>query len=227
MNKEIVQFLTDNVKGKTCKELADLINNKYKTTYKPGTIKHYKRKYNLCSGLKGKKVEEEVLQFLTDNVEGRSCEELANLINVTFNTSYTASQIQSYKRYYKLPSKLDCKFKKNNTPHNKKEIGYEFVDKRSGYTYIKINEPNEWVFKHRYIYEQYYGEIPKGYSVIFLDQNKNNFRKENLVLVKTPDKLVAKNLKLFSKDADVTRTGLMVARLINKTHEKKVKKKRC
>lgn len=111
------------------------------------------------------------------------------------------------------------RFIKGITPHNKKQIGEEFIDKASGYTYIKIAEPNTWIQKQRYIYEKYNGKIPSGYSVIFLNQNKMDFRIENLILVKTKDKLVCKNKKMFSNNPELTKLGLLNAQLINKSYE--------
>lgn len=117
-------------------------------------------------------------------------------------------------------------FKKGQTPHNKKQIGDEFTAK-NGYVYIKIEEPNKWVQKQRYIWEKYHGEIPKGYSIIFLDQNKTNFNINNLMMVRSKDKLVAKNKKLFSNDKELTKTGIYVAQLINKTYEIQNGGKKC
>lgn len=61
---------------------------------------------------------------------------------------------------------------------------------RDGYIWIKIENDNtigawktNWIQKHRYIYEQVYGQIPEGYIVIFLDSNRINFDPENLYAV--------------------------------------------
>lgn len=61
---------------------------------------------------------------------------------------------------------------------------------RDGYIWIKVENDNtigawktNWVQKHRYIYEQVYGQIPEGYIVIFLDSNRMNFEPDNLYAV--------------------------------------------
>lgn len=74
--------------------------------------------------------------------------------------------------------------------------------------------------KQKYIYEKYNGAISKGYSVIFADSDKTNFDIDNLVLARDKDKLVAKNKHLIFDDAKLTKTGLLIAKLINETHEK-------
>ena len=130
-----------------------------------------------------------------------------------------ANKIRNYKKSKKLRSGLNTKFHKGQVPHNYKPIGSEFIDKE-GYTYIKVADPNEWIMKQRYIYEKEYGPLPKNYSVIFADSNKNNFDINNLILVRDKDKLVAKNKHLIFEDAELTKSGLLIAKLINEVHDK-------
>lgn len=166
---------------------------------------------------------EEQLVYLKENVKGRTCEELARMMNKKFNTDrFKASSIKHYKRKHNLVSGVDSRFKKNQIPHNKKNNGYEFVDKKTGYTYIKTLNSG-WQLKHRFIWERHNGKIPNGYSVAFLDQDKNNFNIDNLTLIENRDKLVAKNMKLFSSNADLTKTGLLIAKLRNKCYDKSKK----
>jgi hypothetical protein len=72
-------------------------------------------------------------------------------------------------------------FKKGHSPVNYKPVGSEKVNVE-GYTEVKIKDPNKWALKHRLVYEQLHGSIPKGYNVKFLDMNRQNFSAENLVL---------------------------------------------
>lgn len=68
-------------------------------------------------------------------------------------------------------------FKKGQLPHNTKPEGYERFDK-DGYTLVKTE--GKFVLKHRKIWEEHYGKIPKGYIVVFKDNNRQNFDIENL-----------------------------------------------
>jgi hypothetical protein len=72
-------------------------------------------------------------------------------------------------------------FKKGNLPPTHKPVGSESVE--DGTILIKIAEPNVWVKKHRYIWEQAYGPIPDGMVVRFADGNKTNVTLDNLLLV--------------------------------------------
>lgn len=158
--------------------------------------------------------------FIKENIIGKTSEELTKLINQEFNLNLKVKQIQYYKKSHKLKSGVNTQFKKNQIPHNKKPIGYEFTSP-DGYTYIKAAEPNIYQHKQIYIYEQVHGKIPKHHSVMFLDKDKTNFDLDNLILVADKDKLTAKNQHLIFEDKELTRTGLLIAQVINKASEKK------
>lgn len=147
-----------------------------------------------------------------------SWEKVSDLFYNKYKIKLSREQINGFRKYYKIKclDKNTGQFKKGKKPHNKKQIGDEFLSKNDGYVWIKVAEPDKWVVKHRYIYEKHYGKIPKGYRVVFLDQNKNNCDINNLMLVKSKDILVAKNLKFISTDKEITKTGIMIAQLINK-----------
>lgn len=163
---------------------------------------------------------EEQKEYIKSHVIGRTSLELANLFNNKFNEQITVKKIQQYKKSHKLKSGINTKFKKNQIPHNYKPIGSEFINS-NGYVLIKVKNPNSWQLKHRYIYEKYKGKIPDGYSVIFADSNKRNFDLDNLILAEVKDKLVAKNKHLIFDDKELTKVGLTIAKLINKTKEVK------
>lgn len=78
-------------------------------------------------------------------------------------------------------------FKKGQIPHNWVPIGYERVTK-DDYIEIKISDnygtlSNEnFEFKHRLVWVENFGAIPKGMNVEFVDGDKRNFEPENLIL---------------------------------------------
>jgi hypothetical protein len=57
-------------------------------------------------------------------------------------------------------------FKKGSIPPNVKYDGHERIDV-DGYVLFRLS-PGKYVYKHRYIYEQVHGEIPKGLIIIFI-----------------------------------------------------------
>ena len=72
-------------------------------------------------------------------------------------------------------------FAAGHKPHNIKWDGYERYDK-DGYVMIRVNE-GKFRLKHRVIWEQHNGLIPKGMIVIFRDKNRLNFDIKNLELI--------------------------------------------
>ncbi|MHA3050228.1 HNH endonuclease signature motif containing protein [Acinetobacter sp. ANC 4641] len=73
-------------------------------------------------------------------------------------------------------------FKKGRTTHNHKPVGHERVTV-DGYTEVKIAEPNVFQLKHRIVWEQVHGEIPKGYVIVFKNTDKSDCRLENLDMI--------------------------------------------
>ena len=197
-------------------------------------------------GVKNKKPQhkwsEEEKQYLASIVKGKTYKELVTLMNEKFDYEFSSQQIESaLRRYnlktgntgqfkkYKEPWNKGFKgymganktsFKKGNIPPNYKPVGSERVT-RDGYTEVKIKDPNKWELKHRHIYKKHYGEIPSGYNVIFADKNISNFDIDNLILVSKAEMLMLNREKLIFEDKELTKTGVNIVKLINKTKNKK------
>ena len=83
-------------------------------------------------------------------------------------------------------------FKKGHSPVNHREVGSERINV-DGYIEIKVAEPNRWKLKHRIIWEQVNGKIPKGYNVQFKNHNPQDCRIENLYLICRADQIAKEN----------------------------------
>ena len=119
-------------------------------------------------------------------------------------------------------------FKKGNKPHNWVPIGTERISKK-GYIQIKIQEgksQKNWKAKHILIWEDAHGPVPKGHVVIFGDRNKRNFDLDNLILVSRAQLARMNQNNLIQDDADLTKTGIIIADLYGKIGERKKKSKR-
>jgi hypothetical protein len=181
-------------------------------------------------------------EFLISNNYMKPAKELAEIFNKKFGTNLTAQNIKTFRGNHKLNSGLTGQFEKGNIPFNKgtkglmkanktsfkkgnipsnhKEVGYERISV-DGYIEVKVKEPNVFKLKHRVIYEQHYGEIPKGYKVIFADGNKLNVDLNNLILVSNSEEFIMNTNKLRYKEAELTKTGLLIAKVIDKTNKAK------
>ena len=117
-------------------------------------------------------------------------------------------------------------FKKGHKPHNYAEIGTERITK-DGYIEVKIQDGKKnknWKQKHRIVYENYYNkEIPKENSLIFLDQNKQNFNIDNLMEVpKSLMTLINSQIKLCN-NKDINTVKITLAKLIAEKQKKEKK----
>lgn len=74
-------------------------------------------------------------------------------------------------------------FKKGSIPANHKPVGSEWK-RKDRYWYVKVSETggqwDRWKQKHRLLWEQHHGPIPKGTNIVFIDGNTDNIVIENL-----------------------------------------------
>lgn len=189
------------------------------------------------------KFSDEQIEFIREIAPGRYAAEITEMVNKRFNLDLKVSQIESCKKNHNIMSGIDsrfkkgmipynkgkkgsmspeqyekCKatmFKKGNIPQNHRPIGSERID-RDGYTYIKVAEPNKWKLKHRLLWEEHNGPIPHKHRLIFADGNRQNICLENLILVSYAESLIMSQRELFSENAEFTKTGVNIAKVLNK-----------
>ena len=160
---------------------------------------------------------EEQKEFIIANNYGKYSKELAEMFNQHFNTNITDKEIAYFRRNNKLNSGLTNQFKKGNKPKNYRPIGSERITK-AGYIEVKVADPNKWETKNKIIYKQYYGDIPKGHKVIYADGNKLNNDINNLILVSNSEELIMNRYKLRTENIELTKTGCLIAKVIDKTN---------
>lgn len=192
-------------------------------------------------GMPSKRYPPSVAAYITAHYKGVGPTEMAGMLNAEFKTDYTARNIKGYygnhrlcsgvsgrfkpgqtshnkgKRGYCPPGCEKGWFKKGGMPHNHKPVGSERVNV-DGYIEVKVAEPKKWVAKHRLVWEENHGRIPKGCGVTFLDGNKQNVALDNLALVTNDENLELNRSALRSIDAELTKTGITVAKLKRKIY---------
>lgn len=187
-------------------------------------------------------------EYLKEITPGHHHKEIQELMNKKFNLNLTMNQIKGAIGRYKLNTGLTGQFKKGHTPFNKgmkgicakgcektwfrkgntpvnhKPVGSERVSV-DGYVEIKVAEPNKWRLKHNIIWEEHNGPIPKGHALIFGDRNTQNLDINNLILVSRKQLLILNRNNLIKNDAELTKTGVIIADLHSKISERKNKAK--
>lgn len=201
---EIIQFIIENFKGRDNIELAELVNEKFNMNVDRVSIANVKKR---------------ILKSFNINLKNginRGCFQKGQ---VSLNKGKKWNDYMSEKG--QINSRKTC-FKKGNIPKNHREVGSERINVY-GYYEIKVAEPNVWKLKHRVIYENAHGFIPKDCMIIFADGNKSNFNLDNLVLVSKSENLHMNKDSLRFNDAELTKTGLNITKVKLKLSEKKNK----
>ena len=194
---EHIAFIKENVKGIGNAELTERINAHFGTNFTIQQVKGVKNNHRLTSGLDGR-----------------------------FNKGHSPTNKgvkMSKERYEKCKRTM---FKKGQKPSIYYPVGTERLVKNK-YIYVKISDKTNakfrenWKPKHHIIYEQHYGEIPKGHAVIFADGNKENFDIDNLVCVSREELIFLNRRHLIYNDADLTKCGVLIAKIDSKAKERK------
>ena len=197
---EIIDYIKKNHKGKSTIELSKEINKVFNMNTTADNIQNLKSRIKRKDG------------FIFEPARNDGCIKKGNIPKNKGKSwdEYMSKEAQEKSRR--------TTFKKGNIPPNHREIGEERISK-DGYIEIKLKDGclnKNWQLKHRYIYEQHYGSIPKGHKVIFLDGNKNNFNIDNLKLISDAEELIMNNNNLRYNKKELTETGYLIAKIINK-----------
>jgi len=195
------------------KAIADTLNKKFKTSFTRGQVANYCRTRGLTKRYFTNPAIPEYIRSIMPLHAVRAME----LVNKEFGTSYCLNAIYSIMQRSGIKNGL-----RNSTEVSGsiKPIHSERIDTMNGRQVIHIKTDKKWELKHRYIWEQANGEIPKGNDIMFLDGNSLNCNLENLCLVFQPELRFMHKNGLITEIPEATETGLMVLRhrqaLINK-----------
>lgn len=108
-------------------------------------------------------------------------------------------------------------FTSGHEPHNIKYDGYERIDNKDGYIHVRIAK-GKFKLKHRLIWEQHYGPIPKGHIIIFKDKNKLNTNIENLMMISMKENMEINRVTKYP--LELQQLIKLNNQLKNKLHEK-------
>ncbi len=118
------------------------------------------------------------------------------------------------------------RFPKGHQPANYQPVGSErrtTPHRRYGFYQIdvKIADPDVWKAKHLLVWEAEHGPVPPGHVLVFADQNRENCSLENLLLVTRGELARANQNHLIYKDADLTKSGVAVAKVMAQMHKRR------
>lgn len=141
---------------------------------------------------------------------------------------------EEHKRKFMEAGKA-TRFKNGGMPHNGHQpIGTERVDKKDGYVWVKVAERksrknsahDNWVQKHRLVWERHNGKIPEGHMVVFIDGDRTNCDIGNLAIMKSSEHaVIARHLVHEFSCREELDAKLATARIMSKRYalEKELK----
>lgn len=250
----LIDFIRENINGKSTKEMSDLVNENFDYDMTPGKMKSLKANYKLKSGTKRgipagsatKTFPKHIKDFIEANYIGSGPYKMAEILNQEFGTSYTKYQIKGFYGNHNLNSGLDGRFKKGQIPTNNYKKGeyspgcekgwfkkgdlpknHKPVGSErvsDGYLLVKTSEPDVWTPKHKIIWTEANGPVPEGHNILFKDGDQNNIVLYNLALVSDYELLILNRKKLIDSNSDVTEVGLTIAKIFSAINKKKKKK---
>lgn len=232
-------------------DITEAINLRFGTDFSQSMIKWYKSRHEIHSGkvkyrLAGRVLTAEQEVYLRSIMAGRPNANLVMIMNWTFGLQLTVEQMKAWKANHHLNSGLtghfpkgnipankgvrqpgktsSTSFKKGNVPANHCPVGTEKITK-DGYIAIKVAEHQKWKLKQRAVWEQHNGPIPEGRVVTFLNSDKTDCRLENLVLITKAENVRMNQNHLYSEHSDITKSGILVARVMASAFKRKRRKK--
>ena len=124
-------------------------------------------------------------------------------------------------RHYLSKRKIRYKDYNSNRAHanNSLPIGTEYI-KDDGMTLIKVSK-DKWEYKQRFLYKKYHNcDLTPSDFVIFLNQNRQDFSKDNLMKISRTESSILSNQQMFSTNKDLTELGITTAKLMLKIKER-------
>lgn len=202
------EFVKENSWGVSSKDMAEMVNEKFGTTFTASDMKQFRARHGIKSGCigwfqktfppgnKGKKLEEYVK-------DPERVEAIKNKIRAT-------------------------QFKKGEKPHNLLPVGTIRVTSE-GYKIRKKQMEGSiwerWEPLHRAVWEEHNGPIPEGMMVSFKDSDHLNCDIDNLMLITKAESITLSKLGYRFEDPDLTEAGLQVVRLKQAIAKKRKKNK--
>lgn len=214
-NDEIIDYVKKNHKNKSTIELAKEVSEKFGIDCNNDSIQNLKSRIKRNDGF----------EFSPARNDG--CIKKGNI---------PMNKGKKWDEYLSKEKQERCRkttFKKGNKPLNAVDIGTEHMrysgskPNDQGYLCVKVCDGKgnkNWKPKHVVIYEQHYGPIPKNHKVIFADGDRFNFDINNLILVSNSEELIMNQKKLRYKDAELTKTGSLIAKVVDRSNKLKNQK---
>lgn len=158
--------------------------------------------------------------FIRENVSKYTKEKLRQVIQSKYNVQMTEEAVRRYLNRHNIKDRPIDYRKYNVRNVYTCPIGTERATKEG--VFIKVAQPDKWRRKSRVMYEKYHNcKLKDDEYIVFLNHNNNDFSKQNLIKSTQKEIAYLHNYKTFSTDPELTKLGLLSAKLIIKTKQLK------
>lgn len=165
------------------------------------------------------KYTKEFENFIRGNASKYTKEELIQIIQDKFNIKISQDGLRRYLNRHQIEYRWTNYNKSNKRNVLKCPIGTERITSEG--VFVKVAQPDKWRRKSRVMYEKYHNcELKDNEYIVFLNQNNNDFRKENLIKSSQKEIAYLHNYETFSKNQKLTKLALLSAKLMIKSKEK-------
>lgn len=171
--KEMDAVLIDNYLDMRYADLAAMISEKFGVRLSAGSIA---RRVHELKKVKAIQWTKQMDSFLIENYVDIGPKDLAPIMSKLFHAKFTAKSL------HQRAQRLDIRINTTNCPiGTEHDYGKIIRVKVNNYSYKERKKwQDNWVAKHRYVWEQAYGPIPEDHCIIFLDGNSKNCELSNL-----------------------------------------------
>lgn len=162
----------------------------------------------------------EMEDFVKNNISKYTKEKFMRLLEKKYNLKMTKTALKNYLQRHKIKERY-TDFKESKVRATAKhQIGAERMTKDG--ILIKIAQPNVWMKKSRYMYEQYHNcKLSDEDYILFLNQDRTDFSKENLYKSSNREQCYLHNWGTFSTNPKLTEIGILSARLTIKALDRR------
>lgn len=182
------EFLKNNVKGIGNKELTELFNEKFNTSFLVTQVISWKNRNKISSGLDGR------------FVKGQE----------SWNKGMKGLNLGGEKGWFKK-GQDPINYRPVGSERIDSKDGYTIIKVQDEGTW-----PERWRHKHVVLWEEANGKTPENHVIVFADSDKENIVLDNLLLLSRSELARMNQGALFFDDPELTKTGLNIVRLNNK-----------
>ena len=216
---EQIKYLKRIASGKPKKVTLEKINKKFNLNLSLRQLDNCMSSNNIKAKIIHTWTNEQI-EYLKKIAEGTPRKEIVKKINDKFNLNLTILQVRDCMNKRGIRNNIDKRFSAKNVNRCQHEKPIGTISRwECGYARIKTGK-NEWEFIQRYVWKEHYGEIPPGYSVIFLDGNTDNYNIENLALVNKNELMKYNSMRLNSDNQELNKVVVNLAKLMTKAKER-------